>query len=121
MIRVPTRVMWPFTLSDRAEETARVEPGSIGARRALHSSNPDLRDCNVSWRDSSSHANSAAYQMPISIVRRIIATSLTREASSAFLSSSGGNGGHTDVDIVIYELKFDSRCRDITCDTLGRR
>lgn len=28
---VPTRVIWPFTLSDLGEETTKVDPGSVGA------------------------------------------------------------------------------------------
>ena len=105
-MRVPTRVMWPFTLSDRAEETARVEPGSIGARSAEHSSRPDFRDSKVSCKDSRSHASSRAYHVLDSFYMYIIKTWLTNEASSAFLSSSGGRGGHTDVDIVIDKLKI---------------
>jgi hypothetical protein len=48
VMRVPTRVMWPLMLSDLREDTTRVEPGSTGARRALHSSRPALNASRVS-------------------------------------------------------------------------
>lgn len=41
---VPIRVSTPLTVSDLCEDMTSVEPGSVDARRAAHSSRPDLRD-----------------------------------------------------------------------------
>ena len=59
-IRVPTLVTKPLTLSDLIEEMTSVEPGSFGARRAMHSSRPLFRDAKVSWRELRSHFSSRA-------------------------------------------------------------
>ena len=60
MIRVPTLVTKPLTLSDRRDDRTRVEPGSWGARRAVHSSRPLLNEARVSWREVRSHDSSRA-------------------------------------------------------------
>ena len=51
----PTLVTKPFTLSDLRDERTSVEPGSLGASKATHSSRPSLSDAKDSWSDSSSH------------------------------------------------------------------
>ena len=61
-MRVPTRVMKPFTLSDFREETTSVEPGRTGARSARLSCRPDFRERSVSWREARSHWSSRAYR-----------------------------------------------------------
>jgi len=84
---------------------ARVEPGSVGARRAWHSSKPDLRDSKVSWRDSSNHVSSRAYHV-LDIWNNHCKNCLyTNDFSSAFFSSSGGKGGQTEVDILTVNFK----------------
>ena len=57
---VPTLVTNPLTLSDRGDDKTSVEPGSWGARRAMHSSSPSLKEASVSWRELSSHSSSLA-------------------------------------------------------------
>lgn len=60
MMRVPTLVTKPLTLSERRDERTRVEPGSCGARRAMHSPRPLRNDARVSWRELRSHSSSRA-------------------------------------------------------------
>lgn len=57
---VPTRVTKPLRLSDRGDESTRVEPGSFGAKSALHSCRPSLRDARDSCSDDKSHWSSLA-------------------------------------------------------------
>lgn len=59
-ILLPTLVMKPLILSDRKEDKTKVEPGSLGANKATHSSNPSLSEASDSCRDSSSHCSSLA-------------------------------------------------------------
>ena len=54
----PTLVTNPLTLSDRREESTKVEPGSFGASRATHSSRPSFSEANDSCSDSRSHWSS---------------------------------------------------------------
>lgn len=61
-MRVPALVTKPLTHSDLWVERARVEPFSVGASSAAHSSRPSLRDCRVSWRDNKSHSSSRAWR-----------------------------------------------------------
>lgn len=61
VIRVPTRVMKPLTLSDRSEDNTSVEPGSFGANKSAHSVRPSLNDVRDSCSDFRSHFNSLAY------------------------------------------------------------
>jgi hypothetical protein len=51
----PTLVTKPLTLSDLKDERTSVEPGSLGASKATHSSRPSFSDAKDSWRDSKSH------------------------------------------------------------------
>ena len=44
---------------------------------------------------------------------------LTKEVASSFLSSSSSTGGHTDVDMLITELKLYKA--ELTVDVSGRR
>lgn len=60
-IRVPTRVIKPLRLSERWEETTRVEPCSVGASRDDTSSRPALRSLSVSCKAARSHSSSLAY------------------------------------------------------------
>lgn len=59
-IRVPTRVTKPFRLSDLTVDTTKVDPCSVGASKAAHSSRPALRDLRVVRSDDSSHSSSRA-------------------------------------------------------------
>lgn len=43
-ILVPILVTNPFTLSDRTEETTRVDPGSFGASKLAHSCKPSRNE-----------------------------------------------------------------------------
>lgn len=43
-ILVPTLVTNPLTLSDLNEDSASVDPGSLGASRATHSSKPFFKE-----------------------------------------------------------------------------
>lgn len=45
---VPTLVTKPLTLSDLRDDRTRVDPGSLGARRAMHSSRPSFSDASES-------------------------------------------------------------------------
>ncbi len=65
MIRVPILVTNPLTLSDRREDRARVEPGSVGASKATHSCSPLFRDARLSCSKLSSHSSSQAYYISI--------------------------------------------------------
>ena len=59
-IRVPTLVMKPLTLSDLGDDTTKVEPGSLGASKAMHSSRPLLKETKVSCKLMRSHSSSRA-------------------------------------------------------------
>ena len=63
MIRVPILVTKPLTLSERSEDRARVEPGSVGASKATHSCSPLFRDARLSCSKFSSHSSSQAYNI----------------------------------------------------------
>lgn len=91
VMRVPTRVMRPFRLSERTEVSTSVEPFSDGASRVAHSSRPALSDCSVSRSCTSSHSSSRACDSACSCKRR---------ASSM--------GGHTAVDMAVMASK--ARC-----------
>jgi hypothetical protein len=58
---VPTRVIKPFRLSDRCEDTTRVDPCSVGASRDDTSSSPALRSFRLSCSAARSHSSSLAY------------------------------------------------------------
>ena len=60
MIRVPILVTKPLTLSDRKDERASVEPGSLGASKATHSCSPLLSDARPSCSRFRSHSSSQA-------------------------------------------------------------
>ena len=60
-IRVPILVTKPLTLSDRNDDRARVEPGSVGASKATHSCKPLFRDARDSCSKPRSHSSSHAY------------------------------------------------------------
>lgn len=64
---VPTLVTNPLTLSDLCDESTSVEPGSRGASRATHSSNPSFRAASESCKDSSSHSSSLAWTVSDSV------------------------------------------------------
>lgn len=81
-MRAPRRVINPLRFSLRKEERTSVEPGSVGASSAAHSSRPALREVRLSWSAESSHSSSRA---------DVSSTSLVRSASLA--------GGHTRVDM----------------------
>ena len=104
-IRVPVRVTKPFRHSERWLDTTSVEPASLGAKRAAHSSSPALSDWNVSCSEARSHCSSAAC---ISRYQRMFVKMLTaerrwrkrtRDCSSSRASWSGAMGGHTAVDM----------------------
>ena len=54
-IFVPTLVTNPLTLSDLEDETTSVDPGSLGASKAIHSSNPFLSEAKDSCNELSRH------------------------------------------------------------------
>jgi hypothetical protein len=94
-MRVPILVMSPFRLSERTDDSTSVDPFSLGASSATHSSKPALSDCSVSCSCTSSHASSRAH-----------------EASSSLRSCASSMGGHTAADMVdanIY-LGRSARC-----------
>jgi hypothetical protein len=53
-----TLITNPLTLSDLREDSTRVEPGSLGASKATHSSRPSFSEAKDSWSDSRSHWSS---------------------------------------------------------------
>ena len=59
-IRVPILVTNPLTLSDRNDDRASVEPGSLGASKSRHSCRPLLRDAKLSCSRFKSHSSSQA-------------------------------------------------------------
>ena len=92
---VPILVTNPLTLSDRSDESTRVEPGSFVANKAAHSSRPSLRAPSECWRDFSSHCSSSfcCPKRQYNIHSTGIVSHRTKESSSALRSSSGGMGG----------------------------
>jgi hypothetical protein len=62
-IFVPMRVTNPLTLSDLSEDRTNVEPGSLGASKATHSSRPLFNEVNDSWSELSNHSSSRAYDI----------------------------------------------------------
>lgn len=88
VMRVPIRVMRPFRLSDRTEESTKVDPFSDGANKAAHSSRPAFSDCRVSRSWTSSHSSSRFCDAVCSSARR---------ASSM--------GGHTAVDMAAAVIR----------------
>lgn len=60
-ILLPTLVTNPFRLSDRGEDTTKVEPGSLGASSATHSLNPSLKEASVSCSELSNQSSSCAF------------------------------------------------------------
>jgi hypothetical protein len=81
------RVIRPFRLSDRTEDSTSVEPFSDGASRAAHSSRPAFSDFSVSCSCSSSHSSSRAWDAACSSARRV-----------------SSMGGHTAVDMAANYL-----------------
>lgn len=71
-IRVPTRVTKPFRLSDLTVDTTKVEPCSVGAIRAAHSSRPSFKDFRVMRSDDSSHSSSRAYKSPLARAKEAV-------------------------------------------------
>jgi hypothetical protein len=76
------RVIRPFRLSERTEDSTSVEPFSEGASRAAHSSRPAFSDFSVSCSCSSSQSSSRTWDAACSSARRV-----------------SSMGGHTAVDM----------------------
>ncbi len=60
-MRVPILVMRPFRLSDRKEDSTRVDAFSEGASKAAHSSRPAFNDCSMSRSWTKSQSSSRAW------------------------------------------------------------
>lgn len=60
-ILVPIRVTYPFTLSERSDDSTSVEPGSTGANSFTHSSNPSFRAAKEDCNELRYHCSSFSY------------------------------------------------------------
>ena len=101
-IRVPILVTNPLTLSDRNDDRASVEPGSMGASKATHSCRPLFRDAKLSCSRFRSHSSSQAYNASIFYIFRVNCGSRsTSESSSSLISCSWEMGGHTAADMML--------------------
>ena len=105
-IRLPTRVTNPLTLSDRAEDTTSVDPGSWGANSAMHSSRPLFSDASVCCSEASNHSSSRACHVSDRCCGHEKGSQIydTSVASSSFTSSAGDIGGQTAIDMALELL-----------------
>jgi hypothetical protein len=103
-MRVPTRVTSPFRLSERTEVSTSVDPLSLGASSAAHSSSPAFSDCSVSLSCTSSQSSS-----------RCCDTVCSRASCAASM------GGHTAVDMAAGDGRRSSGRSSDCCSAVPRR